>query len=105
MVMFQDSKYKVGDLVKIATMTEEDNYVFRPHNFPYGNVGLVVLIENDFHNFLSANNRSEYSYYPYPYYGDDYYWEFQEIYVVLIDGEKWWLFEEELELYTKDEQH
>ena len=98
-----ESQFKIGDLVKICTLVNEDKYVFRPPTFPYGRVGLVLLIENDFHSFHATNNRTEYSYYPYPYYGDEYYWEYQQIYIVLVDGEKWWLFEEELELYNKDE--
>ncbi len=101
--MRSDSKFKIGDLVRVLTLTDEDKYVFRPPSFPYDSVGLVLLIENDFHSFLTTDNRTEYSYYPYPYYGDEYYWDFQEIYIVLVDGEKWWLFEQELELYNKDE--
>ena len=40
----------------------------------------------------------------YPYYGDEYYWEYSLIYVVLAEGEKWWLFEEEKELFNKEDE-
>lgn len=96
--------FKVGDLVRVYDSVKAESYIFRPRNFPFAKVGLVVSIEGELYDYMRADNRSDYSYYPYPYYGDEYYWEFQRIYIVLVDGEKWWLFEEEIELYTIDEE-
>tara|TARA_A100001515_G_C4561752_1_gene206829 strand:+ start:526 stop:840 length:315 start_codon:yes stop_codon:yes gene_type:complete len=96
--------FKVGDLVKIRDTVKVEAYIFRPRNFPFGKAGLIVSIEGEFYDYWRSENRSDYSYYPYQYYEDEYYWEFQQIYVVLVDGEKWWLFEEEIELYNIDEE-
>ena len=91
--------FRVGDLVKIRDTVKVEAYIFRPRNFPFGKAGLIVSIEGEFYDYWRSENRSDYSYYPY-----QYYWEFQQIYVVLVDGEKWWLFEEEIELYNIDEE-
>tara|TARA_R100000149_G_C5869341_1_gene133525 strand:+ start:593 stop:901 length:309 start_codon:yes stop_codon:yes gene_type:complete len=98
----QDSRFNVGDLVILRESVEHDKYLFRPRFFPYGKPGLVVNIEVPFLEYIE-----DYTYTPivrhYPNYGDEFYWFRQQLVVVLIEGQKWWLFAEELELYIKDE--
>ena len=99
-----DPKYKVGQLVRLKHIDEDTRYIFRPRNFPFGAVGLIISIEGDLYSFATDPNNSSYASYPYPYYGEEYYWEYSMIYIVLSEGEKWWLFEEEMELFTKEDE-
>lgn len=96
-------KYKIGDLIRFKELASEERYIFRPRDFPFGAVGLVLSIEGDMHSFVT-NYESTSNYTPYPYYGEEYYWEYSIIYVVLAQGEKWWLFEEEMELFIKEDE-
>ena len=100
-----DPKFKVGDLVRFRELSPPERYIFRPRDFPFGSVGLIVSIEGDLYSFATNyESTSNYAPYPYPYYGDEYYWEYSLIYVVLAEGEKWWLFEEEIELFNKEDE-
>ena len=98
----QDSRFSVGDLVILRETVEHDKFLFRPRFFPYGKAGLVVDVEVPFLEYIE-----EHTYAPitrhYPNYGDEFYWFRQELVVVLVEGQKWWLFAEELQLYTKDD--
>ena len=98
-------KFKIGDLVRFREVVPEDRYIFRPCYFPLGAVGLIFGIEGEMHAFpTNYESTSNYTPYPYPYYSDEYYWEFSTIYIVLAEGEKWWLFEEEMELFIKEDE-
>ncbi len=100
-----DPQFKVGDLVRFKDLTDEHRYIFRPRDFPFGSVGLILSIEGDLYSFATNyETASNYASYPYPYYGDEYYWEYSLVYVVLAEGEKWWLFEEEMELLNKEDE-
>ena len=100
-----DPQFKVGDLVRFKDLTDEQRYIFRPRDFPFGSVGLILSIEGDLYSFATNyETASNYASYPYPYYGDEYYWEYSLVYVVLAEGEKWWLFEEEMELLNKEDE-
>ena len=100
-----DPKFKVGDLVRFRELSPPERYIFRPRDFPFGAVGLILSIEGDLYSFATNyESTNNYAPYPYPYYGDEYYWEYSLIYVVLAEGEKWWLFEEEIELFNKEDE-
>ena len=100
-----DPQFKVGDLVRFKDLTDEQRYIFRPRAFPFGSVGLILSIEGDLYSFATNyETASNYASYQYPYYGDEYYWEYSLVYVVLAEGEKWWLFEEEMELLNKEDE-
>ena len=91
--------------MRFKLLTPEDRYIFRPRDFPFGAVGLILSIEGDMHSFASNyESTSNYTPYPYPYYGEEYYSEYSAIYVVLAEGEISWLFEQEMELFIKEDE-
>ena len=97
-----DRGFKIGDLVVVRELIESERYIFRPHYFPYGKPGLVIDVEIAFSEYFEKH-LGDATLRDYPFYGDEYYWFHQELLVVLVEGQKWWLFAEELELYIKDE--
>jgi len=94
--------FKAGDLVKIIEHCTEETFVYRPPDFPFGKVGIVVR-----HSILSESSW----YYPtedlepfffaYDYRQFRWMWHEDELIEVLINGKMWWVFPDEIESYTK----
>jgi hypothetical protein len=100
------NKYKVGDLVLVRDWCNANHYVFRPYGFPIGKVGLVISVENSkrFYEISEEENiySDTYPYtYPYGHYDYDWRWYYEDLIVILIEGKKYWVFQEEIEFYKK----
>lgn len=98
---------KVGDLVKIRSEEEyasEECHYGRPVLFPYGKIGLVVDVQSlkseykeYIDNHLNGNGTYPWDYdYDYGYY--DYRSLYSDILIVLVEGQTYWMFEEEIAL-------
>ena len=101
---------KVGDLVRIKSEDEyamDDCNYSRPTMFPYGKVGLVIDVQplrseykEYIDNRLSDNERD--ATYPWDYEHDYGYYDcrtlYSDILIVLVEGQSYWMFEEEIAL-------
>ena len=104
--------YDVGDLIRVRPREYGDDLIYRPDGFPYGKVGLVAEIEPQLKEYTTyvpqtSPPRRTSSYRSFPW-DDDYgYYEYRSYYsdliVVLIDGQKFWVFQEEIEKFAHEE--
>jgi len=100
------NKYKVGDLVRVANTSPPSPYIFRPYGFPIGKIGLVIAIENtkQFYDISEEENVHSDTYpytYPYGAYDFDYRWYNDDLIIILVEGRRYWVFQEEIEFYKK----
>ena len=101
---------KVGDLVRIKSEDEyamDDCNYSRPTMFPYGKVGLVIDVQplrseykEYIDNHLSDSERD--ATYPWDYEHDYGFYDYRSLYsdilIILVEGETYWMFEEEITL-------
>jgi len=99
---------KVGDLVRIKSEEEyamEDCRYSRPVMFPYNKVGLVIEVQplkSEYKEYISDHLEGEATMYPWDYEHDYGYYDYRSLYsdilIVLIEGQTYWMFEEEIDL-------
>ena len=100
---------KVGDLIKIRSeeeYAEEDcNNYSRPASFPYGKLGLVIEVQqlrSEYKEYVDNNLSKEATTYPWDYDHDYGYYDYRSLYsdilIILVEGQTYWMFEEEIVL-------
>ena len=99
---------KVGDLVKIKSEEEyamDDCHYSRPTMFPYGKIGLVIDIQplkSEYKEYIDEHLSERNATYPWDYEHDYGYYDYRSLYsdilIVLVEGQSYWMFEEEIAL-------
>tara|TARA_R110000764_G_scaffold154651_1_gene242500 strand:+ start:207 stop:557 length:351 start_codon:yes stop_codon:yes gene_type:complete len=103
---------KVGDLVRIKSEEEyamDDCHYSRPTMFPYGKLGLVIDVQplkSEYKEYidehLNDNDNERNATYPWDYEHDYGYYDYRSLYsdilIVLVEGQSYWMFEEEIAL-------
>ena len=99
---------KVGDLVRIISEEEyamEDCHYSRPTVFPYNKVGLVIDVQplkSEYKDYIDENLNGEAITYPWDYDYDYGYYDYRSLYsdilIILVEGQTYWMFEEEIVL-------
>jgi len=103
---------KVGDLVRIKSEEEyamDDCHYSRPTMFPYGKIGLVIDVQplkSEYKEYidehLNDNDSERNATYPWDYEHDYGYYDYRSLYsdilIVLVEGQSYWMFEEEIAL-------
>jgi len=103
---------KVGDLVRIKSEEEyamDDCHYSRPTMFPYGKIGLVIDVQplkSEYKEYidehLNDNDNERNATYPWDYEHDYGYYDYRSLYsdilIVLVEGQSYWMFEEEIAL-------
>jgi len=99
---------KVGDLVRIRSEEEyamEDCHYSRPTMFPYGKLGLVVDVQplkSEYKEYIDNHLNEQSVTYPWDYDYDYGYYDYRSLYsdilIILVEGETYWMFEEEITL-------
>ena len=101
---------KVGDLVRIRSEEEyamEECHYSRPIMFPYGKVGLVVDVQplkTEYKEYIDEHLFGDGGLTSYPWdYDHDYgYYDYRSLYsdilIILVEGQTYWMFEEEIVL-------
>jgi|TARA_R110000824_G_scaffold297887_1_gene486108 hypothetical protein len=99
---------KVGDLVRIKSVEEyalDDCHYSRPSMFPYNKVGLVIEIQplkTEYNDYIDEHLSGESTMYPWDYEHDYGYYDYRSLYsdilIVLVEGQTYWMFEEEIDL-------
>tara|TARA_A100001515_G_scaffold119696_2_gene102423 strand:- start:757 stop:1068 length:312 start_codon:yes stop_codon:yes gene_type:complete len=101
-----DNNYKIGDLVVVRDLCDSQTFIFRPGGFPVGKVGIIISIKSQdkFCEIPKEENIYSESYpytYPYGNYEYDWRWYYDDLIIILIEGKKYWVFEEEIQFYKK----
>ncbi len=101
-------RIKVGDLVRILNEEEygsDDCPYARPMIFPYGKVGLVVEIQplkSEYKEYIDNHLNRDFEMHSWDYDHDYGYYDYRSLYsdivIVLIEGQTYWMFEEEIKL-------
>jgi len=103
---------KVGDLVRIKSEEEyamDDCNYSRPTMFPYDKIGLVIDVQplkSEYKEYidehLNDNDNERNATYPWDYEHDYGYYDYRSLYsdilIVLVEGQSYWMFEEEIAL-------
>ena len=99
---------KVGDLVRIKSEDEyamDDCNYSRPTMFPYGKVGLVIDVQplrSEYKEYIDNHLNEQSVTYPWDYDYDYGYYDYRSLYsdilIILVEGETYWMFEEEITL-------
>lgn len=97
---------KVGDLVRMKSeeqYAEYDCHYSRPVMFPYGKLGLIIDIQplkSEYKEYVDSHLSKEKTEYPWDYDRDYGYYDYRSLYsdilIVLIEGQTYWMFEEEV---------
>ena len=101
---------KAGDLVRIRSEEEyamEGCHYSRPTMFPYGKLGLVVDVQplkTEYKEYIDEHLHGDggLTTYPWDYEHDYGYYDYRSLYsdilIILVEGETYWMFEEEITL-------
>ena len=95
--------FKAGDLVQVVEVCNTENFVYRPPDFPFGKVGIVVQTSM-IHPLAfgpDQDDEMEPFIFAYDYYASGRLWYSDELVEILIGVRKYWVFPDEIELYKK----
>jgi len=91
-------EYSVGDLVRVHDSVDAELFIFRPSSFPFGKIGLVFEIKTRHDpSYLTPTDVNRYPYIDYEY--NIYY---EDLVGILIEGQKYWVFKDEIQLYKNE---
>ena len=103
--MADTHNFKTGDLVQVLELADESSFVYRPPNFPFGKIGIVVQISKIYGRDVPGpwyeSEEWHPRHYAFDYYSTGHLWADDELVEVLVEGRKWWVFPDEIEFYTK----
>jgi hypothetical protein len=97
------SLFKAGDLVQVINVCNAANFVYRPPDFPFGKVGIVVQTSL-IHPLAFGHDREnevEPFVFAYDYYASGRLWYSDELVEILVGDKKYWVFPDEIGLYEK----
>ena len=91
-------EYSVGDLIRVRDSVDAELFIFRPPGFPFDKIGLVFEIKTRYDpNYQLPTDVNRYPYIDYEY--NTYY---EDLIGVLIEGKKYWVFKNEIQLYKNE---
>ena len=91
-------EYSVGDLIRVHDSVDAELFIFRPPSFPFGKIGLVFEIKTRHDpSYLTPTDVNRYPYIDYEY--NIYY---EDLVGILIEGQKYWVFKDEIQLYKNE---
>ena len=91
-----DDDFQIGDLVRVLNTAEQHTFIYRPHGFPFGKVGLIVDVSETHHYPPNIENQEAYVY-PYGALDYDFRWYYDDLIMIFVEGKQYWVFKEEIE--------
>jgi len=94
--------FKTGDLIKVIDLCEQEVFIYRQADFPFGKVGIIVQTNALNSNIWQYHKEDIEPYiFAYDYYSFNRLWQDEDLIAILVHGRKWWVLPDEIELYTK----